>query len=311
MKLFDLHCDTLYRAYTENGSLFDDRFHISFRKSGGISPYIQCLAVWIPDEYRNASAMKLFEVCTGLLRRELQNSELVFCRTAEDLQAVSDNQRTGVVLTVEGGAVLGGQLENLRVLREAGVQMMTLTWNGANELGDGVGVENAKGLTAFGRQVVREMERLHMIVDVSHASEGLFRDVAEISTRPFVASHSDAKSICDHRRNLTDQQFCEIRDRGGLVGLNFCVDFLNKYATNAKMCDIIKNAEHFLSLGGEKILAMGGDFDGADIPADMRGIDSMPALYEMFLRHYSEELVEDIFFGNAIRFFQRNMDFMS
>ena len=143
-------------------------------------------------------------------------------------------------------------------------------------------------------------------MDISHASERLFYDTAEVSRLPFVASHSDAKTVCPHRRNLTDEQFRVICERGGLVGLNFCRDFLHKQSTNAKMYDIIRNAEHFLALGGEKTLAIGGDFDGADIPADMDGIHSMPALYEMFLHHnYSETLVRDIFFNNALDFFCR------
>ncbi len=308
MKLFDLHCDTLYRAYTEKSTLFNDSFHISFAKSGMISPYIQCLAVWIPDEYRGEDAVRLFQGCQEKLREQLDGTELVHCRTRKELDGLAQGG-TGVVLTVEGGAVLNGRLENIAVLREAGVRMMTLTWNGRNELGDGVGVGNAGGLTDFGRQAVRELERQGIVVDVSHASEHLFDDVAEIAEKSFVASHSDAKAVCPHRRNLTDRQFGVIRDRGGLVGLNFCVDFLNKQGTNAKMYDIIRNAEHFLSLGGEKTLAIGGDFDGADIPPDMTGIETMPRLYEMFLHHnYSESLLEDIFFGNAFRFFQNVMD---
>lgn len=306
MRLFDLHCDTLYRAYTENCSFNDERFHISYSRAAEIDPYIQCMAVWIPDEYRGEAAKNLFKGCLEKLNEELKRNSLTQCRTPEDIKALAENGGRGVILTVEGGAVLAGELENIGRLKEAGVRMLTLTWNGRNELGDGVGVENAGGLTDFGRAAVKELEKNDIVIDISHASEKLFYEVAGLAERPFAASHSDAKSITPHRRNLTDEQFCIIRQKGGIVGLNFCRDFLNKYATNAKMCDIIRNAEHFLSLGGEKTLAIGGDFDGADIPADMDGIGSMPELYEMFLHHnYSEELLRDIFFNNASEFFSR------
>ncbi len=305
MRLFDLHCDTLYRAYTEHSTLFNDSFHISFGKTKGIAPYIQCLAVWIPDEYRGDAAVALFDGCAGLLHEQLENTDILHCKTARDLEAAAGGGKTGVILTVESGAALGGSTENIAKLRQAGVKMMTLTWNGTNELGDGVGITDSRGLSDFGRRAVQEMERQGIVIDISHASERLFYEVAEITAKPIAASHSNAKAVCPHPRNLTDEQFCIIQQRGGIVGLNFCRDFLNKTATKSKMYDIIKAAEHFLSLGGEKTLAMGGDFDGADIPADMSGIETMPALYELFLRYYSQELTDDIFFGNAYRFFSR------
>ncbi len=306
MMLFDLHCDTLYRAYTENSTLFNDSFHISLNKSQGIVPYIQCFAVWIPDEYRGEAAVKLFHGCVKKIEEQLSGTDVYRCVTAEDIEYVRKNNKTGTVLTVEGGAVLSGKLENVKMLKENGVRMMTLTWNGRNELGDGVGVENAGGLTDFGRSVIPELERNDIIIDISHASEKLFYETAALARRPFAASHSDSKAVCPHRRNLTDEQFRIIQQKGGIVGLNFCRDFLNKTETNAEMYDIIKNAEHFLSLGGEKTIAIGGDLDGADIPKDMKGLESLPELYEMFLHHnYSEELVRDIFFNNAAGFFSR------
>lgn len=303
MKLFDLHCDTLYRAYMENSTLFNDDFHISFNKAEYIKPYIQCLAIWVPDEYRGESAEKLFSGCVEKLREQLRDSRIIQCMTKADLERVKD---TGVILTVESGAALGGKLENIPKYADLGVKMMTLTWNGTNELGDGVGIENSQGLSAFGVKAIHELEKHKIVLDISHASEKLFYDVAEIAEKPFVASHSNAKSVCSHRRNLTDTQFEIIKNRGGIVGLNFCIDFLNDNSQKASMYDIIKMADYFLSLGGEKVIAMGGDFDGADIPSDMKGIESMGELYELFLRHnYQESLVNDIFFHNAFEFFKK------
>lgn len=303
MQLFDLHCDTLYRAYTEKSTLFNDNFHISFNKSKEIIPYIQCFAIWIPDEYREETAKQLFLGCVEKLNEQLKNTDIKLCKDSSDIKYVKDNNKTGAVLTVESGAVLGGKLENISLIKKYGVKMLTLTWNGKNELGDGVGETTNEGLSDFGKKAVKELEKNNIIIDVSHAGEKMFYDVAEIAEKPFCASHSNSKMITPHKRNLTDDQFNIIKNNGGLVGLNFCIDFLNKIATNAKMYDIIKNTEHFLSLGGEKTIAMGGDFDGTDIPSDMLGIESMLKLYEMFLKYYSQKLTDDIFFYNAYNFF--------
>lgn len=306
MRLFDLHCDTLYRAFFESGSLFNNGFHISFDKTDGIEPYIQCMAVWIPDEFRNKNAIQLFENCRKKLNDELRDTDIKIIRSQDDIIEVEAKKGKGAVLTVEGGAVLGGKLENVDYLAECGVKIMTLTWNGNCELGDGIGVEGAKGLTDFGKSVVAKMERKGIAVDVSHSSVAMFYDVAELSTKPFCATHSNSKQICPHRRNLTNEQFSIIKDKGGIVGLNLSRGFLRDDEDSACMLDILKHAEHFLSLGGEKTLAIGTDFDGTDIPVDMTGIESMNKLYELFLKHnYNEKLLEDIFFNNARNFLLR------
>ncbi len=306
MKLFDLHCDTLYRAFFENGGLFNNDFHISFDRIDSIEPYIQCMAIWVPDEFRNKNAIQLFENCRKKLNDELKDTNIKIIYSQDDIVEIESKKGKGVVLTVEGGAVLGGKLENVDYLAKCGVKIMTLTWNGNCELGDGIGVEGAKGLTDFGKSVVAKMEQNGIIVDVSHSSVPMFYDVAELSTRPFCATHSNSKQICPHRRNLTDEQFSIIKDKGGIVGLNLSRGFLREDEDKACMLDVLRHAEHFLSLGGEKTLAIGTDFDGTDIPIDMTGIESMNKLYELFLKHnYNEKLLEDIFFNNARNFLLR------
>ena len=226
MKLFDLHCDSLYRGYTENQPLGENRFHLDLKRGKRLDRWSQCFAVWIPDELRGKAAMTVFDGCCEKFRREL---------------APYRSETFSPVLTVEGGAVLGGKLANLEKLADRGVKMMTLTWNGENELGGGA--DTALGLTPFGREALKEMERLSIVADVSHASDALFYDVAEIAEKPIVASHSNARAVCPHRRNLTDRQFQILRDKGGLVGLNFCVHFLRE-DSNA----------HFLTFCGTPII---------------------------------------------------------
>lgn len=304
MKLFDLHCDTLYRAYTENSSLFQNDFHISLERAADIKPYIQCLAVWIPDEYRKNQAWELFSGCCRLLEKQLENTDIKICQNAGDIEYITQNQKQGVILTVEGGAVLGGDLSKVQTLYDMGVRMMTLTWNGRNELGDGIGELNDNGLTEFGKEVIREMERVGIIIDISHAGEKMFRQVAELAKKPFIASHSNIRTVSPHKRNLTEQQFCCLKERGGLAGINFCIEFLHKDKTNAKIYDIISVAEKFLNLGGENHIAIGADFDGADIPKEITGIESMQKIHELFLREFGKAITEKIFFHNAERFFR-------
>ena len=224
------------------------------------------------------------------------------------IRTAAEKGLCGAILTVEGGAALGGSLSHVEDLLERGVRVLTLTWNGANELGSGILEEDDRGMTDFGRRAVHALTEGGCVMDVSHASEKLFWDLCETTSRPFIATHSDSKALCAAPRNLTDEQFAEIVRRGGLVGLNFCTAFLRNEAEKARTLDILRHADHFLSRGGEKVLAMGSDFDGCPLPPDMRGISSIPALYELFYKELklSEETLDAIFYHNAFAFFTRH-----
>ena len=180
--------------------------------------------------------------------------------------------------------------------------MMTLTWNGVCEAGDGAKVDNPKGLTKFGKNLVKKLEENDIIIDISHASEKLFYDVAEICEKPIVATHSNCKKVCGNPRNLTDEQIKIIKEKGGLIGLTFCKDFLSN-SKNASMDDVLRHFEHFLLLSCEDNLAFGSDFDGADTPEEISSIDKIKNLYEYFLKKgYKENLLDKVFFSNAYDF---------
>lgn len=306
MNLFDLHCDTLTACLERGESLYENAGQLSLRRGAAYAPWLQCFAVWIPDDLRGASAFARFSAAADLLTQTVKTYpdriRQCFCR--EDFEKAEQAGQCGAILTIEGGAALGGRLENLELAFRRGVRVMTLTWNGRCELGDGCGVRHAGGLTAFGKEVVRRMQTLGMVPDLSHASDALFWDTASATDGLLIATHSDARRICGHPRNLTDEAFLEIRRRNGLAGLNFCPAFLREDASRACAEDLLRHAEHFLSLGGENTLSMGSDFDGTDLPDGIRGIESMEDLAEMFLRHgYSEALVRKIFYENARAFF--------
>lgn len=297
MRYFDLHCDTLYRAVTENRNLYDNDFHNSVKYKDSFEKWVQCFAVWIPDDITLQEAQDLYQKAVRRLKLDC----------AENSLAIYDGSglenKTTAVLTVEGGRLIGNDLQNIKRLTDDNVKIVTLTWNGDNQIGCGAQTDNDTGLTSFGKTVIRELEKNKIVVDVSHLSDGSFYDTAENATAPFIASHSNSRTICNHRRNLTDEQFTVIRDKGGIVGLNFYRDFLS--CGNAGIKDIIKHTEHFLSLGGENTIAVGSDFDGCDIPDDICGIADVPKIYNEFLRlNYSETLVKKIFWQNAANFFE-------
>ena len=303
MRIFDLHCDTLYRAFTEKKSIIKNDFEISVERGNRFDEWIQCMAVWIPDDVRGGSAERLVENCCSLL-----DSELLKCRTENIDIAKTDNvsnlkSKSNIILTIEGGAALNGKLENIERYRKLGVRAMTLTWNGHCEIGDGADVESPKGITDFGKNAVEEMERRGIVVDVSHASDKLFYDAAEIAKRPFIATHSNSRTVCGHRRNLTDEQFNIIKSSGGIVGINFHKYFLADSGQSIK--DIIRHTEYFLSLGGEDTIALGTDFDGGELSDDMNGIEDMHKIFNEFARlNYSDTLIDKLFFKNAFNFYQ-------
>ncbi len=236
----------------------------------------------------------------------------------DDLEKNRAAGRISAMLTIEDGGCCLGNLSVLRMLYELGVRIMTLTWNYENELawpnvtpGDSsvvypCGVNDTHGLKETGFAFLKEMEKLGIIVDVSHLSDAGFWDVARHTTRPFIASHSNARAKCGHVRNLTDAMLRTISERGGLTGINYCAAFLDEKerpelcrSTVALMADHI---EYIRQVGGLEMIALGSDFDGIENNLEMKDCSYLPMLEaELHRRHYSDDAIEKIFCGNALR----------
>lgn len=307
MDLFDLHCDTIVSARLEHDrQLRQNDMHIDLMRLPRGSRWAQAFALFIRDDLRGQAAIDYFERAYAAYTEQMQkNSDLILPMTSYgELEQAFAQKKFASLLTVEGGAALGGRMDMLDRLYQCGVRVLTLTWNGANELGSGWDTQN--GLSDFGRAAVAKMEELGMLVDVSHLNDAGFADLCRIAAKPFIATHSNARSICGHLRNLTDAQFCEIRDRGGLVGMNYYRSFITDGGHTERIEDLTAHIHHFLKLGGADTLALGSDFDGADIPDYINGLEKVSNLRTALLREgVSEEVVHKIFFENARRFFEK------
>lgn len=307
MRYFDLHCDTAGECFDRRCGLYDNTLHVSLKRAAKYERWAQVFAVWIDDSFRGEDAWRRFESVSGYFLRQLSEAPgaPALCTRREVLKKPAGSSRNVALLSIEGSAALGGKIKNLHGAFQKGVRLVTLTWNGRCEAGDGCMVPNAEGLTPFGFDVVREMERFGMVVDVSHLSEQGFRDVLRAARRPFVASHSDSKAVCGHPRNLADWQFREIVRRGGLVGLNLYREFVGGEKPDIGM--LLRHADHFLKLGGENTLAVGSDFDGSDPIDGVGGVEDMDRVSEATASRFGKSVADKIFYENAFRFFSVNL----
>ena len=295
---FDAHCDTLSVLHSRGAewSLGANAAEVDIDRLSAYSPAAQVFAIWGGH----------YEEKLALLRRSLaRDGRAVLCRTAEEVRKANAAGKVAALLSVEGAEILGCSIERMREARERdGLAMINLCWNSDNAL-CGAAMDSGSGLTDAGRAFVRAAQDVGVAVDLSHASERTFWDVLEIAEKPVIASHSNAAALSsEFPRNLTDEQFTALVKCGGGAGLNLCADFIGLGRDIGACCAHI---EHFLALGGEKSLFLGTDFDGiAAVPRGLYGVQDMWKLYEALLeRGHSEELVQDIFYGDLLRILGR------
>jgi membrane dipeptidase len=304
VKYFDLHCDTITELHKKIEPLKENSLHISLNRAGCFEAYTQVFAIFIPDTLRGKAAVDYFdEVCDYYEAQLSQNKDLIAA-----YQDTENRTSQRAILAVEGAAAAAGTTDGLHHLYNRGVRLITLTWNGDNELASGCFSENDTGFTPFGREFVKEMERLNMAVDVSHLSDKGFREVASFAEKPFIASHSCCRIVDNpyaQKRNLTDEQIKHIVSIGGIIGINFCTAFLG-CDENDGFEAVYRHICHALNLGAEKTLSIGSDFDGCNVPANLDRIEKVPQLYSYLLsRGIDKALLDDIFFNNAERFFTK------
>lgn len=320
MKIVDFHCDTISQLYDirqsgESINLRQNKLHIDIEKMRKSNYLLQVFASYV-NLGKNNNPLESCLNYIDLLYEEINknNDHIEIAYTYEDILKNIKKNKMSAVLSIEEGGVCKGNLSLLRNFYRLGVRMMTLTWNYENELAYPNGYfydeqnKERKGLKEKGFEFINEMEKLGMIIDVSHLSDDGIYDVYNNTTKPFIASHSNARNLCSHQRNLTDDMIKKIGNRGGLIGVNFYSSFLNnnyKSSDVSKISDIINHIKHISNIGGIDCVGIGSDFDGIDCPLEFNDSSNMQLIYDEIKKSgFREEEIEKIFYKNGLRLFK-------
>lgn len=313
MFICDCHCDTLTELYNKNASLYENELHFDIKRQIALGGGLQFCAIYVPTEvFRYQGGLRytlcLLDKYNQEIKKLHENGiDVLQVRTAEDAGNVLKH-KAATLLAIEEGGAIDGSLEALRCLYELGVRAMTLTWSNRNDIADGINEEaTGSGLTLFGKQVVAEMNRLGMLVDVSHISTAGFWSVIETSTKPIIATHSNAKSLCSHPRNLNDEQIKALAQNGGLAGITFAGQFLEEDWRNACIESVYKHIDYMLNLiGNDDHIGFGSDFDGISHPPyNIQGVQDYKPLIEYLSKYYSDETINKITHQNVINLLQK------
>lgn len=304
MKFIDLHCDTILRLFDGQEGLWQNERGVDIQKLRDGDSLAQFFALFVNMDITDNP----LERCLAMLdyfysELEKNKEHIALATNYEELVRNQEAGKLSAFLTIEEGGVLKGQLSNLRNFYRLGVRMLTLTWNYPNEIGfpNAGGLHTDKGLTAFGEEVVGEMNRLGMIIDVSHLSDGGFYDVARLSTKPFMASHSNARTMTGHVRNLTDDMIRVLAEKGGVTGITFAKQFLGTKDISL-VEDMIVHIEHVKKIGGIDVLAVGTDLDGTKPKLEIDNTGSINKLLtSLKQKGFRESEIEKIFYKNAVR----------
>ena len=309
--VFDLHCDTalglLKPEVAANGGLLKNNLHIDLERASKLAGYCQCFACFTTpamQQWMGKSPTDVFEqelsMIVGQVEMNRDMIELAF--SADDVEENRKNGKMSAILTIEGPAGIGFDPQLLEMMHKVGFRITSLGWNEKNDL-TGSNVTGG-GLTDKGREFLLEAQRLGMLIDVSHISDEGFWDIMKITNKPIIATHSNARAVCGHSRNLTDDMFRAICETGGVAGFNQCAPFVGEKPDLNTVCDHIL---HFLEIDPDgKHIALGGDLDGCDkLPAGFDGIQSYPAMATALLqRGVGEKIVENIYWNNAMEVFR-------
>lgn len=313
MFICDCHCDTLTELYNKNASLYENEQHFDIKRQIALGGGLQFCAIYVPTEvFRYQGGLRytlcLLDKYNQEIKKLHENGiDVLQVRTAEDAGNVLKH-KAATLLAIEEGGAIDGSLEALRCLYELGVRAMTLTWSNRNDIADGINEEaTGSGLTLFGKQIVAEMNRLGMLVDVSHISTAGFWSVIETSTKPIIATHSNAKSLCSHPRNLNDEQIKALAQNGGLAGITFAGQFLEEDWRNACIESVYKHIDYMLNLiGNDDHIGFGSDFDGISHPPyNIQGVQDYKPLIEYLSKYYSDETINKITHQNVINLLQK------
>ena len=311
----DMHCDTITTLYDKVGSgnnetLRTNSLQLDIKRLAKSNYLLQNFAVFLDKEKWKPCLFKEAMLRIDFFKNQLAGNEDIIGQvtTIDEILQNEKENRISAILTLEGGEILEGNPDNLTSFHEKGVRMITLTWNYDNELGHCHFDKEEKGLTKLGFEVVERMEELHMIPDVSHGSDALFFDVCKVAKKPFVASHSNARSIYGRTRNMSDEMIRALAQHGGVMGMNFYAGFTSARAGGDGMCyldDILAHMKHVVNVGGIECLGLGSDFDGIDTQVEWKDAAGMDYLLAgMKKAGFTESECDKICRENVLRLYK-------
>ncbi|GAA0316313.1 dipeptidase [Bacillus carboniphilus] len=304
MHVIDLHCDALMKLNDSKGEIkFSNSPELDTNKSrlqkGGVK--VQAFAIFIEpsiksDQKFQAALDQIYYFYNDVLAN---NPEMKHIKTWADFDNLQEDE-IGAFLTLEGVDAIGNDLQKLSILYQLGVMSVGLTWNNANFAADGAGEPRGAGLTSFGFELVRMNNQHKVLTDVSHLCENAFWDVMDAADYP-IASHSNSRTLCDHVRNLTDEQAKAMFAKNGLIHVLYCPPFVKEGGKDVTISDLIKHIDHFCSLGGVNQIGFGSDFDGImTYIKDLEDSSQYPNLINELLKYYSEDQVKGFAYKNFL-----------
>ena len=306
----DAHADTITRALQLDPGqqeLFrNNALHIDFLRLSEFDAPVQVFAIWCAERYIT-TAFEYTNMMLDFFEEEVEkHSDLIeIALDLNDIRRIAGEGKISAILALEGGEALMGEIENLDHFYERGVRILGLTWNRENALGFGQATRSTNGLKPFGKEVVTRMDELGMIVDVSHLNVAGFWDVNYISTRPYMASHSNVFDLMPHDRNLLDSQIMAIVESGGIIGFNMFSPFISS-SERATTQEVLAHFKHFIRIGAGNHIGLGCDFDGISItPLDIDNVSSLKAFKEALEEEFDEQTAYNIMEGNFYEFFKR------
>lgn len=319
MNFVDLHCDSIWTVYGGKQRLRDASGQLNFNRMKEANYCLQTFAMFVGLNGTDRPCKMGLEMIETYYDELKRNQDIILPVFAwKDIEENRKNGMMSALLSLEEGEICEGNIDNLRMFYDKGVRMMTFTWNFVNSLGHPNHVRTSdfglpelqKGLTTKGVEFLQEMERLGIIVDVSHLGDKGFYDVYEHAKKPFIASHSNARSVCPHMRNLTDDMLRKIGERGGVAGLNFCAEFVDpkgELGGNpfASIEHLVTHVKHMTNVAGMESVSLGTDYDGIDRTVEIENCSQMPRLaYALQKAGFTQRQVDGILGENALRVFK-------
>ena len=304
----DAHADTISRAMlpNRNQGLYKNNIDVDFVRLQEYDAPVQVFVLWCSDRYVS-TAFSRTNLMIDFFEREVEKHKdiIELALDLEDIERIARAGKISAILSIEGGEALMGKIENLDHFYNRGVRIFAPTWNRENELGYGQAQGSSRGLKPFGIECIKRMDELGIIMDVSHLNEAGFWDAHNNSTRPYMASHSNAYAVTPHARNLKDDQIKAIIDRGGIIGFNMYPLLLTQ-TDKASMDDVLAHFRHFIKIGAGNHLGLGCDFDGIPtMPAGIKGVESLKSFAVTLAGEFDEDTSFKIMESNFYEFFMR------